>query len=303
MNRSIFGLLNCIATGVKDDLAKLNINLNYSFIKVFSKIDEFDKVPTYADFLNQLSDAGDIFSDEEMRKSINRIISFVRGYIKVGEDEQGKLSLNLDVEGFLYNLQKTPYNKFRPLQFHFTVGANTTAFKTNLVTSSNDTIRNYSFIGEKIGIKFKIWDYKYVRSFSKGETFSYWKFYRWWCPVPVKANYIRTSPPKEPAISNLHLLAYGSGILYNIVNTGTTKNFNSPLVGIGLGITFFNDLDFNISWGRPILSNKSFNDASVPSFFNVGFDIQFIEYYDRISQKRKANQTQKKVAQATKNRD
>jgi hypothetical protein len=87
------------------------------------------------------------------------------------------------------------------------------------------------------------------------------------------------------------------------VNTGTTKSFNSPLVGVGVGVTFFNDLDFNVSWGRPILNNKSFNDSSVPSFFNVGFDIQFIEYYDRLNQKRKANQIQKKLSQAAKQND
>jgi len=298
MSKSMYSMLNCLDSSIKNDLSKVNINLNLSFMNVFTKIDEFDKVQTYSNFLNQLSDAGDVFSDEEMRKSINRIITFVRSYIKVGEDTSGRLSLNLDVEGFLYNLQKTPYNKFRPLEFHFTVGANTTYFKSNLITNATDTIRNYSFIGEKIGIKYKIWDWKYTRSFSKGETFTYKRWYNIFRCNNV--SYLRTGPPKEPTISNIHLLAYGSGILYNLVNTGTTKSFNSPLVGVGIGITFFNDLDFNVSWGRPILNNKSFNDSSVPSFFNVGFDIQFIEYYDRLNQKRKANQIQKKLAQAAK---
>lgn len=298
MNNSMFSLINCITTQVQTDLASVNLNLNLSFINLLSTIDEFDHIPTYATFLNHLSDAGDVFSDEEMRKSINRVITFIRSYVKVGEDTNGKLSLNLDVEGFLYNLQKTPYNKFRPLEFHFTVGANTTSFQKDLITNNNDTIRNYSFIGEKIGIKFKLWDYKYVRSFSKGETFTYKHWYNLFRSNHV--TYVRTSPSKEPTISNIHVLAYGSGIIYNLVNTGTTKSFNSPLVGVGVGITFFNDLDFNVSWGRPILNNKSFNDSSVPSFFNVGFDIQFIEYYDRLNQKRKANQIQKKLAQAVK---
>jgi hypothetical protein len=298
MSKSMYSMLNCIDSSIKDDLAKVNIDLNLSFMNIFTKIDEFDKVETYSSFLNQLSDAGDVFSDEEMRKSINRIITFVRSYIKVSNDTSGKLSLNLDVEGFLYNIQKTPYNKFRPLEFHFTVGANTASFQKDLITNSGDTIRNYSFIGEKIGIKFKLWDYKYVRSFSKGETFTYKHWYNLFRSNHV--TYLRTSPPKEPTISNIHLLLYGSGILYNIVNTRTTKSFNSPLVGVGVGITFFNDLDFNVSWGRPILNNKSFNDSSVPSFFNVGFDIQFIEYYNRLNQKRKSNQIQKKLAQAAK---
>ncbi len=298
MNNSMFSLINCITTQVQTDLASVNLNLNLSFIQLLSTIDEFDHVPTYATFLNHLSDAGDVFSDEEMRKSINRVITFVRSYLKVSTDTSGKLSLNLDVEGFLYNLQKTPYNKFRPLEFHFTVGANTASFQKHLITNTGDTIRNYSFIGEKIGIKFKLWDYKYVRSFSKGETFTYKHWYNLFRSNHVA--YLRTSPSKEPTISNIHLLVYGSGILNNVVNSGTTKSFNSPLVGVGVGITFFNDLDFNASWGRPILKNKSFNNSSVPSFFNVGFDIQFIEYYDRLNQKRKANKIQKKLAQAAK---
>jgi hypothetical protein len=298
MSKTMFSMLNCIDTTIRDDLAKVNINLNFSFMDVFTKIDEFDKVETYSRFLNQLSDAGDVFSDEEMKKSINRIITFVNSYIKVNEDTIGKLSLNLDVEGFLYNLQKTPYNKFRPIEFHFTVGANTAYFNSNLVTNENDTIRNYSYIGEKIGIKYKLWDWKYTRSFSKGETFTYKHWYNIFRCNTV--SYLRTSPPKEPTINNIHLLAYGSGILYNLINTGTTKDFNSPLVGVGIGITFFNDLDFNVTYGRPILTNKSFRDSSVPSFINVGFDIQFIEYYDRLNQKRKANQIQKKLAEASK---
>ncbi|MCA6391898.1 MAG: hypothetical protein IM607_10975, partial [Cytophagales bacterium] len=99
---------------------------------------------------------------------------------------------------------------------------------------------------------------------------------------------------------NVHLLLYGSGLLYNLTNTGTTSNFNSPLIGIGAGVTFFNDLDFNISWGTPVVKDKPFLDNSLPTYFNVGFDIQFFEYYNRLQQKRKANQTQKKLAAAKK---
>ncbi|MBI3235425.1 MAG: hypothetical protein HYZ42_15545 [Bacteroidetes bacterium] len=221
-----------------------------------------------------------------MKKSINTLISFVRSYIKVGVDEKNKIALNLDVEGFISSLQNLPYNKFRPIQFNLTVGTNTSYFQKNLMTAT-DTLRNYSYIGEKIGIKFKLYDYKYINSFSKGETYKYYG----------KSIY-RTVPAKEPAISNIHILAYGSGILYNLANTGTSKGFNSPLVGLGFGITFFNDLDFNLSVGQPILSNKGFMDASVPYFFNIGFDIQFIEYYNKLNTQRNNNQTQKKLAKA-----
>ena len=104
--------------------------------------------------------------------------------------------------------------------------------------------------------------------------------------------------PKEPIISNWHLIAYGSGILYNLVNTKTLKEFNMPIIGIGSGLTFYNGLDFNISWGVPIMASKPISSSN--GFWNVGFDIQFIEYYDRLMEKRKNNQIQKRLVEAQK---
>lgn len=287
--RNMEGVVNCILKSATDELKSININLNPSFIDLFTRLDEFNKVETFAQFVNHLSDAGDLFSDEEMRKSINKVLTFVRSYLKVVDDENGKMAITLDVEGFLLNMQRIPYNRWRPFSLHFTVGANTTFFNSDLVLPDASTLRNYSFIGEKIGVKFKLYDWKYLNSFSKGETFTY-----------RNRLYVRNTAPHEPVISNIHLLAYGSGLLYNLVNTGNTSNFNSPLLGIGLGITFFNDLDFNLSVGTPLVKDKSFRASGVPDFFSIGFDIQFIEYYNRLQQKRRANQTQKKLSEAAK---
>jgi hypothetical protein len=289
--KNMEGVVNCFMTTVVTDLRSVNIDLNPAFIDLFTRLDAFNRVETYAQFVNHLSDAGDVFSDNEMRKSINKILTFVRSYLKVVEDENGKLAVTVDVEGFLLNIQRLPYNKSRPFSLHFTVGANTAYFNDDLILSDNSKLRNYSFIGEKIGIKYKLYDWKYINSFSRGETFTY----------GGKA-YIRNTSPREPAISNIHLLAYGSGLLYNLVNTGNTTNFNSPLLGVGVGLTFFNDLDFNLSVGTPLVKDKSFRASGVPDFFSFGFDIQFIEYYSRLQQKRKASQTQKKLTQAASNK-
>jgi len=258
---------------IKADLKSLNIEVNLSFLNSLTKIDEFDKASTYSFFLNQLSDAGDVFSDEEMRNSINLIINFIRSYIKIDET-----AISLDVEGFLYNMQSIPYNKFRPLEFLFTVGANTASFNSLLTLDTGDEIENFSFISEKIGIKYKVWDYRYTRSFSRGQRFKYYG-----------KEYKRLKAPTEPVISNIHLLAYGSGILYNIVNTGTSNDFNSPMIAGGVGITFYNNLDFNISFGKVILSHSN----NGPTYLNVGFDILFLEYFDRLQEKRRDNRTRK----------
>lgn len=287
---SLSACLQCITQTTATDLKKLNIKLDLAFPKLFSHIDEFNKVSTYDQFLNQLSEAGDIFSDDDMRSAINKVVTFIRSYIKVTENEIKEKTLTLDAEGFIMALQKLPYNKFKWVQFNFTVGVNNAAFLDPLtIYGSDDTLslRNYSFIGEKIGIKIKLYDWKYVNSFSRGEPFTYYGSY-----------YVRSVPPRDPTVSDVHILLYGSGLLYNFVNTGTTKDFNRPLIGTGLGITFFNDLDLNITAGKPILSDQPFFNSSIPWFVNVGFDIQFVEYYDRLAKKRKAKQTQKKLVEA-----
>lgn len=289
MNNKISDVLFCISDKIKNELAVINVDVNLSFLSSLTKIDEFDKVPTYSFFLNQLSDAGDIFSDEKMRSSINQIINLIRSYIKIDENVNNETIINLDVEGFLYNLQTIPYNKYRPLEFLFTVGANTTSFNNSIELDNNEVLKNYSFISEKIGIKYKIYDFKYLQSFSKGDTYTYRK-------NPFKSRkYKRLVSPREPTISNIHLIVYGSGILYNIVNTGTSSDFNSPMIAAGIGITFFNNLDFNISYGKVISSNS--NDG--PTFFNFGFDIQFLEYFNRLQQKRRDNKNRKTLEKAS----
>lgn len=285
---SLFSYLTCIDSSAKADMRKMGLNLNTGFMAVFTRLDEFDKVTTYDLYLNLLSDAGDIFSDENMRNSINRILSFVRSYVKIEHDTNKQISMRLDVEGFIYALQKINYNKFRPVEFLFTVGTNNAAFHWNaLYLTPDDSIKNYSYISEKIGIKYKIWDLAYTHSFSKGETFTYYN-----------KTYVRTAPASEPVVSNIHMLAYASGILYNIANTGTTKDFNRPMLGVGLGITFFNGLDMNFCVGRPLQKDRGFFTGGNPTFLNVGFDIQFVEYIDRLNKKRQDNQTQKRISDA-----
>lgn len=294
---SLFSYLSCIDSTAKADMHKMGLNLNTGFMAVFTRLDEFDKVPTYDLYLNLLSDAGDVFSNDKMRNSINKILTFVRSYVKVERDENKEITMRLDAEGFIYAIQKLNYNKFRPVEFLFTVGTNNASFHWNaLYLSSGDSIKNYSYVSEKIGIKFKLWDYAYTRSFNRGETFRYYKYP--WFPFLGSATYVRNAPASEPVVSNIHLLAYGSGLLYNIANTGTTKDFNRPMLGVGLGITFFNGLDMNFCVGRPVQKERGFFTGGNPTFINIGFDIQFVEYIDRLNKKRQNNQTQKQISEA-----
>lgn len=152
------------------------------------------------------------------------------------------------------------------------VGTNYASFlKTNkLTTDANGfkgSLNNLYFASEKIGIKWKIWNWKYTHSFGAGENFHYYNkksTYRYWL-----------RPQPKPTVSDIHLFAYGSGILYNIANLKSDDKFSYAIIGIGLGITFFNGLTANASIACPFTGNSYYSNNI---FFNLGFDIPIIEY-------------------------
>lgn len=267
---------------IQDDI--LLADLESPFLLMLINLWNFDEVETYSLYLNQILDAGDVFNDPVMQNSINQIISFVKNYVSfINNDDE--TYIDIDVESFLYELRNIPYNQARPIEFYFNVGASTISFSEKLATSDTTGINNYTFVGEKIGLKFKIRDWKYLNSFSEGEVFSYYG-----------KQYKRLIPPKEPIVSDIHFLLYGSGILYNLVNTGTSSDFNSPQIGAGLGLTFYNNLNMNFTVGKPILSDMPIADA--PTYWGIGFDIDFMEYFKRLRDKRNANRTQQKLIEA-----
>ena len=61
-----------------------------------------------------------------------------------------------------------------------------------------------------------------------------------------------------PIISDFYLFAYGSGLLYNIADLTTEgDHFNNSMVGIGVGLAFFNALDVNIWRASPMVAAAS----------------------------------------------
>ncbi|MCU0440639.1 MAG: hypothetical protein MUC49_22320 [Raineya sp.] len=277
-------------------LSQNNLLINFQedipyFLQLVSKLYQFDKTSTISEYMKLLDNIGTIFPDDDIRNALSTILKFVKDYSIVEKNNQGKEVLSFNIESFLYKLQTIKPYKLRRINFMFTVGVNNTIFKKNLVLSNGDSVINFSYVGEKIGIKWKIYDNEFWKTKNPGETY---KYSRW--PLFNTTYYTKKAAPKDPIISNWHLLAYGSGILYNLVNTKTQKEFNMPLIGVGTGLTFFNGLDINVSYGVPILPNEKISSKN--GFYNIGFDIQFIEYYDRLKERMKNNQIQKRLTQA-----
>jgi hypothetical protein len=268
-------LLQILVTKLLDN-SEISKKLNEQLIfKLIAHLYDFDKARTYDYYLNSLVEIGDIFPDDRIKTALNIITSFLKNYTDITDGtgkNQGKKAIDFDVEGFLTAYQNITYDKWRPLEFLFDVGVNNVHFQRGLQIDTSTLISNYSFVGEKIGFRIKLRDWKYLRGFEKGETFTY-----------MGNKYIRLKPSKKPVLSNIHALFYGSGILYNLVNTGTTEDFNRPLVSGGLGLTFYNSLNISLSGGKPLAIQKS--DDS-PWFFNIGFDINFSEYLTEVQKKR-----------------
>ena len=107
-------------------------------------------------------------------------------------------------------------------------------------------------------------DFAYARSHKPKEAYLYRGTYRRW-----------NRPKATPLISTIYFSLYGSGILYNVVDLKSKDNFNFGLVALSSGVSFFNDLELNVSFATPVI-NKSLSYEN--SMIVIGFDIPIFEY-------------------------
>ena len=97
--------------------------------------------------------------------------------------------------------------------------------------NGTNSIGSLYYASEKIGIKWKLWNWKYTHAFEAGESFEYYGKQTYWL-----------RPQEEPLISDVYIFGYGAGLLYNLVDLKSEDNFDYALVGAGIGMTFFNGL-------------------------------------------------------------
>lgn len=256
---------------------------------LISKLYAFNNLSTYTDYLNYLYSMQEILPDDDVSDILGLIISYVKDFTSITTDYAGEEKISFNVESFLVRLQSLKRFKWSPFEFHFTVGLNTGFLNKPLAVGENDTIQNISYVGEKIGIKIKFWDREFWQTRNPGETYKMWG-----------TTYTKSTAPREPVVSNAHLLAYGTGLLYNLVNVKTVSKFNAPMVGCGIGLTFYNALDMNLTVSTPLMPNDTKNNLR--AIVGLGFDIQFTEYYQRLNEKRKASKTTKIIQEASRKR-
>lgn len=253
--------------------------------RLVSRLYEFNKATTFSEYIKLVNDLEEVFPDEKIKDAISKINSFVKDYAVIKTNDNGREVLDFNVESFLVKLENMKKYRYRQWEFLLTVGASSGFFTKELIMKG-DTLNSFSFVSEKIGIKYKIWDFDWMTR-NPGETYRVRKY-----------EYTKVTSPKEPIVSDIHALLYGSGLLYNILNTGNSSVFKAPLVGTGLGITFVNALDLNLTASIPIFSDRSFKSSFDYPLLSLNFDIRFTEYLNRLQKKREANRNQKNLAKA-----
>lgn len=202
----------------------------------------------------------------------NTIIEYVSNGTQVSSEatnEDSKGYLHINVESLISAINSkfaSSGRRNRWFAFVFNLGVNQAVFgKYNtLGTDPATPLDQLYFASEKIGFKIRFWNWKYTRSFGPGESFKYHGTTRRWL-----------RPQPQFLLNDIHLQFYASGLLYNIANLKSDANFNRPVVGAGLGVTLFNDLEINLGAAVPF-TGGAFKDVN--TFFNIGIDIPIIDY-------------------------
>jgi hypothetical protein len=239
------------------------------FISVAKNQYPNDAISTVLDFLleNTLVEFNDLSGNlvDEVTNETKEI-----GYLYVDIE-----SLISTINQRFNSITKKKFTKY--ITPFFSMGVNYASFGNNnslIDNGANGTssIGSLYYASEKIGIKWKLWNWKYTHAFEAGESFEYYGKQTYWL-----------RPQEEPLISDVYIFGYASGLLYNLVDLKSEENFNYALVGAGIGMTFFNGLSANLSISSPIVDNSI---SSKNSFVNFGLDIPIIEYISALTKKK-----------------
>jgi len=246
------------------------VKLSTQFIDLVSRLNRLDEVETYQLFFNTLNDIGNIFPKNKTINSFNTFTNSILKHTILNTEEN---TINFDAESFLLLFYEQYKNiSINNWSLYFSIGLNQASFFKNVNLTASDTnqytIKNLAFASEKIGIKYTLLNFNEKIMLKQQKELK--KYYT-----------------SKPIVSDWHLIAYGSGLLYNIVNTTTDKNhFNLPMIGIGTGLTFYNSLDINLFYNVPFTEN-AFNK----SMFGFSFDIKIGEYVSELNKQRKLQKT------------
>lgn len=269
-------------------LSKVDISKFSELLDFITRLDELDKVETYQFILKTLRDASDIFEDRKLGVYLKTVIENIDTYTILNTKEN---KVEIAVEDIITRLYEKYANRQSSIfGLYFSVGINQSissnfTYQSLLPNSSGfkvDSLKSVAFVSEKIGLKVKLIDYKWRRSFTVGETYR--------TRISGVEKTVQEFKSNKPLISDIYFLAYGSGLLYKVADLTSNKEFSDPIMGLGVGIAFFNSLDLNIGYNWPLQSNNSFfENIDKKNLWTVSFDIKITEYLSALGKKRKSS--------------
>jgi hypothetical protein len=243
-----------------------------SYIQLAETISKLDKVETYDKIIKFISDIGGIYSDRGVGAVVNSFVNAYDKYVIVIKEEN---RLQIDVEAAAVDLYER-YTKNARSNFGllFTVGVNYAhqnyLMPPNEVTGERKRLENdITFVGEKIGLKYRVWNYTKRKSMRYQASRNYNKSF---ATVPSTTN--------KPFVTDIHVIGYGSGLLYKISELNSNSGqLSKPIAGLSVGVSFFNGLDLNAGVAAEIGLARNL-------FYNISFDINFTEYLTALRKKK-----------------
>jgi len=284
MNDSIATMTDLHRFIVKD---KKNIPLQ-RFIEFITMLDRLDEPETYSYVFTILNDIGISTGNTAAANAVNVVVNNLARYTMI--DREAK-TMKVDLEEIILEIaDKYSATKSGSFELLLDIGINQAMFlnSNGYRVSDTESITNLSFASEKIGFRWKLCDFERIRQEKIDQAYD-----------EKIGELKRFQFQQKPSVLNVHFRAYGSGLLYNLVDLKTSNNFNSAIGGAGIGLSFFNGLDasVNIAHAFDATSDISKDNAMI----TIGFDVRMTEYIKKVREKRMAKdeaERQQKIAGA-----
>jgi hypothetical protein len=231
-----------LALGYVDEEIKSNL------ADLFKVLTSLDKAKSFDQISKLIVDVGDVFYDINYTRIMDEIAG-IQKYLVIDTDSN---RVDIKVEEMLvYLYDKYASETSSQVSLYFTVGYNYLG-----VLNTNYDI---SYASEKIGLKWKIYDHYKKRTYNS-------KYFL---------------EKRKPVINDFYILAFVSGLLYQIDALKSEEDFTQASYGLNVGVHFFNGLDLNSGFTSVQLAGKR------KLLFGAGFDIPITEYLSRLGKKNK----------------
>lgn len=252
----------------------LDIKYSKEFVSLFEfigNLNNLNKAETYTSIIDLLRENSETIIEDlpegKFKDGYEIFINGMKKYTLINTDEDvEKEYVEIDIVSFLNDLQQY-YNRNNPSKFslYLSVGLNQNLFFNEFTfPDSSEVINSIGFASEKIGVKYKLLDFKKYRGYEN----------------VIKSDVYLNK--RSPFINDWYVITYGSGLLYSLANTSTNQNFSFAHLGFGTGIRFYNALDLNLTIGLPFVKNENFGKNG---FIGIGLDIPLGEYLEGLGNK------------------